>query len=136
MFPKSTLLLPLLIACALLVSCTAENQQPKAPNSMEKRPETSNRGVPIYTGHLVEKPFMNKAGKVFEHSELYLRLSMGDYFIKFTESNVTRDELLPHRNKVISVEGEIRDGEWDSAPGEEGLVQSRVGDYLAVFSLP
>lgn len=88
-----------------------------------------------YTGELVTKAFVKKNGEVTDQQELYLRLGMGDYFIKFSESSVTREQLLPLVNEVISAEGQIRNGNWDIGPNDPEMAASRVGDYFVITKL-
>jgi|GEM_PF-5282808 len=113
------LLAPSLVMC----SCDPD---PESPVAMEKRPTGH------YTGHLIEKPFIDKAGRPAGGADLYLRLSMGDYFIKFSESSVTREDLAIHVGSVVSLAGEIRDGDWDIGPGDPPEMQSRIGPYFVV----
>ncbi len=96
---------------------------------MNKRPTGS------YTGHVIAKPFVNKVGKPSEVMELYLRLGMGDYFIQFSESAVSADQLESLVDEVISVEGEIRTGAWDIGPEDPPEMQSRIGDYFVITKL-
>jgi hypothetical protein len=88
-----------------------------------------------YTGHVVAKPFVNKVGQVKGPDELYLRLSMGDFFIKFSESQVSAAEIRARLGQVITVQGEIRNGEWDIGPDDPPEMQSRIGDYVVIRSL-
>ncbi|NQY05934.1 MAG: hypothetical protein HRT68_06950 [Flavobacteriaceae bacterium] len=83
---------------------------------------------------IVEKPFVNKAGKVTKHKDLYLRCSIQDYFIKVCESFLSRKELQNYLDKGVSAQIEFRTGEWDHC-NEPGQVQSRVGDYVIIKSL-
>ncbi len=99
------------------------------PNTMNKKP-TGN-----YTGHIVSKPFINKVGKAAGPEELYLRLSMDDFFIKFSESTVSADDLKSQINQVITVEGEIREGAWDIGPEDPPEMQSRIGSYFVITKL-
>lgn len=81
---------------------------------------------------IVEKIFRNKAGKVLGDTELYLRCSVQDYFIKFCESEVSKEEISKYINSGVTVEMEVRDGEWDSCPAQTFPVQSRVGVYVVI----
>jgi hypothetical protein len=86
----------------------------------------------ILGGILVEHPFTSKNGETSEIMELYLRCSVQDYFIKFCESEVTPDQLKPFLDKSVTLEIEMKDGEWDNCLTEDLHVQSRTGKYLAV----
>lgn len=81
---------------------------------------------------LVEKPFINKRGKVSKHSELYLRCSIQDYFIKICESEVSRDDLKPYIGKGIEVLMDVREGSLDLCPEDPPEAQSRVGTYVVI----
>jgi hypothetical protein len=96
---------------------------------MTKRPTGT------YTGLLVSKPFVNKVGRATGPEELHLRLSMGDFFIKFSESALSPDQLRPFLGEAVTVEGEIRHGAWDLGPGAPEEAQSRIGDYLVIRAL-
>ena len=84
---------------------------------------------------LIEKTSFSKRGTALDSGELYLRCSIQDYFIKFCESNVTKEELLPFRNQGITVEMEVRNGEWDRCPNSQQEVQSRIGAYAVIHKL-
>ena len=60
---------------------------------------------------------------------------MQDYYIKFCESAVTREDLTPFIGKVISVDAEIVKGNFDTCPGEEDSQESREGYYLVIKAL-
>ena len=98
----------------------------------------------IIRGLIVEKPFVNKVGKASDFKEMYFRLSVQDYFIKFCESKITKAQLQAHLDslpeagplgdKAVTLEIEIKNGEWDICD-EEYPVQSRVGDYIVVYRI-
>lgn len=88
---------------------------------------------------IVEKPFYNKAGKKIDFTEFYIQRSTQDYFIKFCESKVSREELETELSKIespiktLTVKVEFRDGLWDSCGESE--VQSRVGKYVVLHGI-
>lgn len=84
---------------------------------------------------LVKKTFFSKKGTPLESGDLYLRCSTQDYFIKFCESKVTKEELLPLINQGITVEMEVRNGEWDRCPNDPEYIQSRIGTYAIIHRL-
>lgn len=92
-------------------------------NKVENRPGT-------LSGILVEKSFISKSGDSTEITELYLRCSKQDYFIKFCESTVSSEDLKQYLNQSITFKCEMIEGEYDKC--DENPVQSRVGTYLAV----
>ena len=124
---KQAIIYPILL---LFIACTGPEkvveQQTTAPKSMmDLEPN-------VYNCQLIEKTFVNKGGKVTEYTELYLRCSVQDYFIKFCESNVTREDLKPYLNQGISVEVEIKDGMWDHCSEDPAYAQSRTGTYIVI----
>jgi hypothetical protein len=81
---------------------------------------------------LVEKAFVNKGGKTQGFTELYLRCSVQDYFIKLCESAVTKEELINYLDKGIEVEAEIKEGSWDICRNDPRYAQSRIGKYVVI----
>ena len=129
---KNLLIISLLSICCL--SCGSRKEEPLV--STNKVAEVNNEHA-VYTGQVVEKEFYNKGGKAMGFSDMYLRLSEQDYFIKFCESNVTKEEIEDLKLgefDAIKVEAEIIDGEWDSCD-PEARVQSRVGRYIVIYAL-
>lgn len=86
-----------------------------------------------YSGKIVTKNFINKIGKEdSEHPELYFSMDSSNYFIKFSEGNVLRDEVEKYINQAASIQGEIKNGLWDT---NDPNMQSRVGDYIVIYSI-
>ena len=123
-------MIPYILALFLLATCHNTEEMNK---TREKKPQDPNRMV--LTGPLVEKPFYKKNGEKADFTELYLRASVQDYFIKFCESEVGRTTLEPYIDQVISVQGEIKNGNWDICPGDPQEMQSRIGYYLIIKSI-
>ncbi len=119
------------VLLVVLSSCGPQSTEIPSPTAAPMNKQATG----AYTGHLVAKPFVNKAGKVIGPDELYLRLSMGDFFIKFSESQVTSEQLQPLVDEVISVKGELRDGTWDIGPDDPPEMQSRIGPYFIITEL-
>ena len=108
-------------------------QTQEIQESMMQKGMKGMKGSSPYTScQVVEKGFINKGGKTTGHMELYLRCSIQDYFIKFCESEVNKRDVAKYLNAGITVDMEIREGEWDSCPDEEFPVQSRVGFYAVI----
>ncbi len=84
---------------------------------------------------IVEKTFVNKGGKITDYKELYLRCSVQDYFIKLCESKVSKEELMKHLDKGVTVHVEIREGMWDHCDPNPAYAQSRTGLYAAILEL-
>ena len=94
--------------------------------------EVSNSGTT--TCQLIEKPFIIKNGVESDVMELYLRCSVQDYFIKLCESDVAAEELRKHLNEGVTVEMEIKEGQWDKCKGDFE-VQSRIGTYIIISAI-
>ena len=97
-----------------------------------------NENHQILNGQVIKKEFINKAGKSLGYYEYYLRCSIQDYFIKFCESDVTKteiDTLNLSEFDAVSVEAEIKDGNWDICPNDPQNIQSRIGRYVVIYKL-
>lgn len=86
-------------------------------------------------GLIVEKEAIDERGRPNGFNELYLRLSVDDYFIKLCEGNVTKKQLEPYIEKAIAVEVEIREGAWDICPGGPQEMASRIGKYVVIHRI-
>ena len=101
---------------------------------------TTTNGRQIVSAPVVTKNFVKKNGEVTDHREYYLQRSIQDYFIKFCESDVSRDTLEEHlaqqdgNIKTVTVEVEFREGAWDQCDNQE-MVQSRMGDYVVIYKI-
>jgi hypothetical protein len=94
----------------------------------------------LLTSPIIIKNFVKKNGEVTTRKEFYVRSSIQDYYIKFCESNISRDELETHLSKItddlpiLTLEVTFRDGLWDSCDaGQEQ--QSRTGTYLSIHRI-
>jgi hypothetical protein len=125
MVVKHFILVGLLI---VISACGVSENSTMEKHNKEPLSDTKN----LLAGILIEHPFTSKNGETSEIMELYLRCSVQDYFIKFCESSVTPSQLRPFLNKSITLEIEMKDGEWDNCLTEDVHVQSRTGKYLAV----
>ena len=100
----------------------------------------STNGGQIVSAPVVSKNFVMKNGEVTERTELYLQRSIQDYFIKFCESGITREQLEEHMStihspiKSITVEVEFKEGAWDQCD-ENQPVQSRMGEYVVIHRI-
>lgn len=117
----------------IILLITACHNTEEMNKNHEKKPQDPNKM--ILTGPLVEKPFYKKNGEKADFTELYLRASIQDYFIKFCESNVGRSAVEPFIDQVISVQGEIKNGNWDICPADPSEMQSRIGPYIIIQSI-
>ncbi len=90
---------------------------------------------PYTTCQLIGKEFVNKAGKMGNFSEYYLRCSVDDYFIKLCESSIKVSDLEPYLNKGITVEMEVKEGLWDHCSNDPAYAQSRIGKYAVIHKI-
>lgn len=100
-----------------------------------EKSKTTKHEVTTISGQIVEKEFMKKNNKPAGFSELYLRASIQDYYIKFCESKVSKEELEKYIDKGITVKVELIEGEWDICPDDPQEMQSRMGMYAAVLEI-
>ena len=78
-----------------------------------------------------------KNGKVAGQKDYYLERSIADYYIKFCESDITREQFEAEYDKTegdfirtMNLEIQTKSGEWDAC--DENPVQSRVGEYVII----
>jgi hypothetical protein len=121
----------LLICCAI---------KPVSPMEKNKTPDLkSGENKVIITAPVTEKKFVKKNGQVTDIGEFYIQRSIQDYYIKFCESKVTKEELLEALNSKrqtggFKMEVEFRKGLWDVCDGNADQ-QSRVGDYVLIHQI-
>ncbi len=125
------------IIIAIVISFIACNAAGKISGNKQNT-NTMNDKVTI-TGLLVEKKFEKKNGQFTDFSEMYFRLSVDDYFIKFCESEVNKSELNKYLSedlniKPITLEIEYRKGNWDICD-DNSDAQSRVGRYVVIHRI-
>ena len=138
------LLFSSLIVICLFACCSAPKE---ATGLLVKTPdEKTEQGTYIISAPIVKKKFVNKAGRVTDHTEYYIMRSAQDYFIKICESNITTEDLeklfdgnsnapAPLLDGVsINMEVEFRNGEWDICD-ENHEAQSRVGAYAVILKV-
>ena len=129
------------VACIIfLLSCSTPKDVTMIENNTETEVPSTSGDAETITAPVVTKNFVAKNGKVTDHLEFYIRQSIQDYFIKFCESGVSREELETYLNeldgeiKTLTMVVEIRDGEWDQCD-EDFEVQSRIGEYMVIHSI-
>ncbi len=61
--------------------------------------------------------------------DLYLRCSIQDYYIKFCESKVTKEDIVSRIDTTVTVEVEIVKGVWDDC------VLGREGYYVRLLKM-
>lgn len=86
--------------------------------------------VSIYDGKVVTEAFVNKVGQERPKIvDLYFETGGKRYFIKFLDSNVSRNEMTQYVNKGVKVQGKVNYGLWDTNNPND---QSRVGEYIVI----
>ena len=127
-----------LLLFAVISACSSTKNQ----HSMDTpKAEIYNKKADgILRGEIVLKAYENKNGKINrEVQEYYLRCSADDYFIKFCECKVSKEDIIAyyHVQKQIypiAVKAKILTGEWDSCDTTE-RVQSRTGKYVQILEI-
>jgi hypothetical protein len=138
---KLALLLALTVSTHVCF-CQQEGE-PKNKNKVEMK-KTEDKRTPnghlLITAEVIEKARTDDKGKILPGTDLYVRRSAQDYFIKFSESAVTMEAVknemdkMKHDIKSFTMETEIRNGLWDSCDGT-GMTQSRTGVYIVIHRL-
>jgi len=123
--------------CFFLLSCAKQNKMVMAGNKTED--ELTRNGKKIITAPVVAKNFIKKNGQSASHTEMYIQRSIQDYFIKFCESKITREDLEKHLSgkgfiKTATLEVEFREGSWDICDNNLEQ-QSRIGEYVVIHRI-
>ncbi len=133
---------PLLIL--ILVACGTKKNASTEPEIMETHNKTPDpkgitEGSQIISSAVVWKQRVVN-GEVQDEGDYYVVRSVQDYFIKFCEGEVTKEQMeiyLSNQQTMIQVlraEVQFLDGEWDSC--EEGQQESsRFGPYVVLHRL-
>lgn len=130
------ILLSISILLIFLVSCGTE----KNVVINKKMDQKLENGHIIIDAQIVELAFKMKNAKISSRTELYVRRSIQDYYIKFCESDVSKKEMEYEMtmkdgiSESMTMEVEIKDGLWDSCYPDE-MVQSRTGKYIVVYKI-
>jgi len=87
----------------------------------------------LFEGRIITSAFKNKIGKELAGiSDNMFRTKNESYFIKLSESKISIVDVERLMGEEISIEGEIRDGLWDT---DDPNVQSRIGNYIVIFTI-
>lgn len=101
---------------------------------------SSSNGKYIISAPVIIKNFVKKNGEISTHKEMYLQRSIQDYYIKFCESKISKEDLENHLStingeiKVVTLEVEFLDGSWDICDGDVEQ-QSRMGAYIIIHRI-
>ena len=102
--------------------------------------ESTGNGKYIISAPVIFKQFVKKNGETTDQTEMYIERSIQDYYIKFCESNISREDLENHLSKidkeikVATLEVEFLDGYWDICDGNFQQ-QSRIGQYVIIHRI-
>lgn len=89
--------------------------------------------VSLYKGKVVSGVFVNKVGRENPKIiDLYFEIEGEEYFIKFIDSKVKRNEMLEHADKELNVRASFHTGLWDT---NDPNTQSRVGKYIVIYEI-
>lgn len=87
------------------------------------------------TGVIYKEAFVNKGGRKIDGVYTwYFKTGDKSYFIKSCEGNTTSPKFVECHGKKVKVTASFRKGLWDVCDGNPN-VQSRVGEYVAIFTL-
>lgn len=123
----------------LFIACGSSTKQSTMIPRNKKPDQQTENNRRIISAPIVKSSFVKKNGEVTDIKEYYISRSIQNYFIKFCESSVTKEEILAALEKkkslikTLTLEVEFRDGEWDRCEEEE--VESRIGEYVIVHRI-
>lgn len=86
---------------------------------MQRRKKAAEPGT--YTGQIIDKSVSPGEGALF------FRLSMGDYMIQCSGTEISEDSLRARVDEYVTVKGEIRTGRAESF--------AETGDFMQVTGL-
>lgn len=100
----------------------------------------------IVTAPIVYKNYETKKGFATDRIDAYLQISAEYYYIKFSESHISAEDLELHLanmdndQKIFKAEIEIRSGYWDISDSDindlnDPLPQSRIGKYVVIHNI-
>ena len=125
------------IICLFTSSCA--NQKQTTITTNKTKDISTTMGKYILSAPVIVKDFVKKNGEVTRQKEIYIQRSSQDYYIKFCESKVSREDLDNHLStmeeiKVATLEVEFIDGSWDICDGNLEQ-QSRIGEYVIIHRI-
>lgn len=126
------------IICLFIWSCSSQKKVIMSKN--KTKDISSSEGKYIISAPIVIKNFVKKNGELTKHEEFYIRRSIQDYYIKFCESKISREDIENHlatmdkEIKVATLEVEFLDGYWDICD-DDFEQQSRMGAYVIIHRI-
>ena len=143
---KYSLCILICISCLFTWSCSSPKKanilSPKKVNMSMKKTKDISTGKSKYiiSAPVVFKRFVKKNGELTKRQDIYIQRSIQDYFIKFCESKISREDLENHLStmggeiKTATLEIEFLDGDWDACD-DNFEQQSRVGEYVIIHRI-
>lgn len=69
--------------------------------------------------------------------DIYFTTNQKNYFVKFSEGYITKEELTKYLGQEILIKGEIKNGPWESHPTvsitqQKSLAAPRSGEYIVL----
>jgi hypothetical protein len=69
--------------------------------------------------------------------DIYFTTNSKNYFIKFSEGYVPKEDLMKYLGKEIIIKGEIKTGQWEDFPPssvkeQKSLKSPRFGEYIVL----
>lgn len=126
------------IICLFIGSCSSQKKIIMVKN--KTKDISSSKGKYSISVPIVIKKFVKKNGEVTEQKEFYIQRSIQDYYIKFCESKISREDLetklatMNKEIKVVTLEVEFRNGHWDICDSNLEQ-QSRIGEYVIIHRI-
>lgn len=115
------------------------NQISKMGKLRKQKDQTTDDGNYVITAPIVSHQFKDEQGNIID-KEYYIQRSVQDYYIKFSESAVSKEEIESKLSKIagdiktLTLEIEYKSGDWDEAPPSNSF-QIRGGDYVIVYRI-
>ena len=79
---------------------------------------------------LIEKSTRDDNWNIKEGKDFYLRCSVQDYFIKFDESDVKKEDIAHRLNTPVTATFEIVEGYWDDCEKDRKGVYARLQELV------
>lgn len=118
-----------LLSIIVLISC---NSQKSVSNEGTEMKLKKNQ----FIGKFVELN-KTKSRNVSAKLDIYFQIEEKDYFVKFSEGYVSKENIMNYLNKNILIKGEIKTGEFEeSSPGSISTLENskpgRKGEYIVI----
>ena len=90
-----------------------------------------------FRGVLQELTMAAKSKEGIVLKDVYFTTNSKNYFVKFSEGYVTKEEAMKYSGKEITIKGEIKNGQWEDFPPssikeQKSLKSPRSGEYIVL----